>query len=72
VTALQILTVLSLDPVAILKPSWENATALTQSVCPHSVHRTSPVTAEDTLAVLSEEPLTTHLPHGEYATAQTS
>ena len=52
-------------------PSGENATALTESVCPARVATALPVAASHSRAVLSSEPVRTRVPSGENATAQT-
>ena len=52
-------------PVARYLPLGEKATLRTASVCPCMLATCSPVSASQTFAVLSQEPVAMYLPSGE-------
>ena len=61
-------TVLSTDPLAIVRPSGLNATLLTQSPWPSSTRSSSPLAASHSRTVLSYDPLAIVRPSGLNAT----
>ena len=69
VAASQSRAVLSKDPVRTREPSGENATAVTEAVCPARVVTALALSASQSRAVLSPEPVRTLLPSGANATA---
>ena len=71
VAASQSLTVLSRDADASVFESWENATELTQPLCPSSVAVHLPVAASQSLTVLSRDADASVFESWENATDQT-